>query len=109
MSVYNDMANDAGYEYDTEENQQMADMLEAQERQEYFDWAKQEEEEIMAQTIIEDLRKDNDHLKETITYIQKKLTELIIKNTNDLIVLPLLDLKINIIEKEKERYNNENI
>jgi len=33
MSVYNDMANDAGYSYDTDENQQMAQMLEWEEGQ----------------------------------------------------------------------------
>lgn len=43
MSVYNDMANDAGYGYGTEENQQMAQMLEYEEmraQEEY--WAEQQ-------------------------------------------------------------------
>lgn len=29
MSIYNDMANDAGYSYGTEENEQMASWIEA--------------------------------------------------------------------------------
>jgi len=40
MSVYNDMANDAGYGYGSEENQQMASMIEHEERsqqQEYYE------------------------------------------------------------------------
>ena len=40
MGVYNDLANDAGYAYGTEENQQMAMMLEWEEmvaRQRYYE------------------------------------------------------------------------
>lgn len=40
MSVYNDLANDAGYAYGTEENQQVAMMIEYEEmmeRQRYYE------------------------------------------------------------------------
>lgn len=44
MTVYNDMANDAGYGYDSQENEQMANMLEAEERAGWErHWAEQEE------------------------------------------------------------------
>ena len=36
MSVYEDMANDAGYSYGTDENKQMAMMIEYEEQSEYF-------------------------------------------------------------------------
>lgn len=35
MGVYNDMANDAGYAYGSDENEQMADALQDQERREW--------------------------------------------------------------------------
>jgi len=35
MSVYNDMANDAGYGFGTQENEQMAQMLAAEEMYEW--------------------------------------------------------------------------
>ena len=38
MSVYNDMANDAGYPFGSNENKQMASMIEEHERQAYDDY-----------------------------------------------------------------------
>lgn len=50
MSVYNDMANDAGYRYGSDENAQMAEMIEndqqrraAEDREEEEYWQEQEE------------------------------------------------------------------
>lgn len=36
MSIYNDMANDAGYRYGTQENAQMAQILEQEEIENYY-------------------------------------------------------------------------
>lgn len=53
MSVYNDMASDAGYRYGTPENEQLASMIEAdefrkQQEREYEASAAEEEEEKQA-------------------------------------------------------------
>ena len=45
MTVYNDMACDAGYPFGSDENEQMAGMIEsnrAQEYQEYQEWCEEE-------------------------------------------------------------------
>ena len=47
MGVYNDLANDAGYPYGTEENEQMANMIYWHEREQeweeqYEDWLRSE-------------------------------------------------------------------
>ena len=42
MSVYEDMANDAGYPYGTDENRQMAEMAEQYERDEYHKWMEEQ-------------------------------------------------------------------
>lgn len=44
MSVYNDMANDAGYSFGSEENEQMAMLLE---EQEYRAWQEYYEQEFL--------------------------------------------------------------
>lgn len=36
MGVYNDLACDAGYAYGTPENEQMAQMIEAEEQRQYY-------------------------------------------------------------------------
>jgi hypothetical protein len=44
MSVYNDMANDAGYAYGTEENQCLAQLIENHEMEQHHQWCMEEEE-----------------------------------------------------------------
>lgn len=46
MSVYNDMANDVGYRYDTLENRQIAEMLEWQEIEQSYGEQRRIEEEL---------------------------------------------------------------
>jgi len=54
MGVYNDMANDAGYGYGSQENEQMAQMFEQEEYIAYQRWVeeKQYEEEYFRQMEI---------------------------------------------------------
>ena len=47
MSIYNDMANDAGYSYETAENYQMAEMIERDRGNAAREQAREEEEEMM--------------------------------------------------------------
>ncbi|MFW9871629.1 MAG: hypothetical protein ACFFG0_00905 [Candidatus Thorarchaeota archaeon] len=45
MGIYNDLANDSGYAYGTEENEQIALMIEQEEYEEYHKWQAWKEEE----------------------------------------------------------------
>jgi hypothetical protein len=44
MSVYNDLANDAGYPYGTEENEMMAQQLEQAEEAAFWEYIKEQQE-----------------------------------------------------------------
>ena len=52
MSVYTDMACDAGYPFGTEENKQMASMIEEHERQAYEDKQMEEYRETLFRKLI---------------------------------------------------------
>ena len=52
MGVYNDMANDAGYAFGSEENEQMAMMLEAEQMHQYQEWLEEQEEELRREILF---------------------------------------------------------
>jgi hypothetical protein len=52
MGVYNDLANDAGYSYGTPENEQMAQMIEEEDRRQYQRYL--EEKELERQVLEEE-------------------------------------------------------
>jgi len=58
MGVYEDMANDAGYAYGTDENQHMAESIHYQEQQRYNEETEQQYYEEIEQDYIETMREE---------------------------------------------------